>query len=191
VVAADGRTSEWISLEPPDDATSVTATADGSVDVGCYLLQSPSGAIFGRGCVRRDLRHKWRLDDGWTTLGTGSQGPRLGYAGAVSVIHQDAGVVTATVTSQGRDAASPCLIVVTGGARLDAKHLGDVYGVMVVDDASVDLDGTVVHGAVFATDTVDLGESGAIKFDRRILRWATDESLRRVRLAPGTRREGD
>jgi hypothetical protein len=47
-----------------------------------------------------------------------------------------------------------------------------------------------VHGAVFATDTLDLGETGHIFFSRSVLRWATDRSLVRVRLVPGTRKEG-
>jgi hypothetical protein len=83
----------------------------------------------------------------------------------------------------------PGLLVVTGGARLDAGGRGDLYGVMVVDEGDVLLDGTVLHGALFATGEVDFGGSGAVLFSRPILRWATDRSLVRARLVPGTRSE--
>ena len=85
---------------------------------------------------------------------------------------------------------APVLVVVTGGADLDARDRGDLYGVIVVDDGSVLLEGTVLHGAVFATGEVALGQTGQILFSREILRWATDRSLHRVRLVPGTRWEG-
>ena len=85
---------------------------------------------------------------------------------------------------------SPCLVLVTGGMTLDARARGDVYGVLVVDDGDILLDGTTVHGAVFASETFDVGETGRVLFSRSILRWATDRSLCRVRLVPGTREEG-
>jgi hypothetical protein len=80
--------------------------------------------------------------------------------------------------------------VLAGGATLDARDQGDLYGVLVVDGGSVLLDGTVVHGAVFASGRVSLGISGQVLFARDMLRWATDRSLSRARLLPGTRREG-
>ena len=52
------------------------------------------------------------------------------------------------------------------------------------------LDGTTLHGAVFATGSVDLGETGRVVYNRPILRWATDRSLGRTRLVPGSRWEG-
>jgi hypothetical protein len=82
------------------------------------------------------------------------------------------------------------LVVVTGGADLDARDRGDLYGVIVVDQGSVQLDGTVLHGAVFATGEVALGQTGQILYSPQVLRWATDRSLHRVRLVPGTRWEG-
>ncbi len=81
------------------------------------------------------------------------------------------------------------LVVVTGGADLDARDRGDLFGVLVVDEGSVRLDGTVLHGAVFATGDVALGQTGQILYSPQVLRWATDRSLRRVRLVPGTRWE--
>jgi hypothetical protein len=84
----------------------------------------------------------------------------------------------------------PAIVALTGGATLDARDRGDFYGVLVVDGGSVLLDGTVVHGAVFASGAVDLGEMGQVLFAPRILRWAGDRSLKRARLMPGTRWEG-
>jgi hypothetical protein len=92
--------------------------------------------------------------------------------------------------SEGLTPATPMLVVLTGGATLDVRNREDIYGVVVVDDGSVLLDGTSLHGAVFAGGTVDLGASGRLMYSRSILRWATDRSLNRVRLVPGTREEG-
>lgn len=85
---------------------------------------------------------------------------------------------------------APILVVVRGGADLDAQNLGDVFGVFVVDEGSVFLDGTVLHGALFVSKKVHLGVSGRVAFSRTVLRWATDRSLIRTRLVPGTRWEG-
>jgi hypothetical protein len=92
-------------------------------------------------------------------------------------------------TIAGMSVDSPVLVVVIGGAELDARDLGELYGVAVVDDGSICLEGTTLHGAVFATETVDLGVTGRLLFSRPVLRWATDRSLRRVRLVPGSRWE--
>jgi hypothetical protein len=92
-------------------------------------------------------------------------------------------------TNAGVSADSPVLVVVIGGADLDAHDVGELYGVVVADDGSVCLEGTTLHGAVFATGTVDLGATGRLLFSRPVLRWATDRSLRRVRLVPGSRWE--
>lgn len=84
----------------------------------------------------------------------------------------------------------PCLVVVHGGGTLDARDLGQLHAVLVVEGGDVLLDGTIVYGAVFATGTVGLGESGMIVYSESTLRWATDGSLTRVRLVPGTWAEG-
>ncbi len=80
---------------------------------------------------------------------------------------------------------TPILVVLTGGATLDARNRGDLYGVIVVDDGSVLLDGTTLHGAVFATGTVNLGDTGRLLYSRSILRWATDRSLESGPARPG------
>jgi len=94
------------------------------------------------------------------------------------------------VDSPGCSADDPALVVVTGGIDLLAEGVGDFYGVIVVDDGSLRLDGTTVHGAVFVTENIDLGQTGRVVFDRSLLRWATDRSLVRTRLVPGSRWEG-
>jgi hypothetical protein len=61
--------------------------------------------------------------------------------------------------------------------------------VIVVDGGGIDLQGTRLHGAVFASGAVDFGSDGAVLFSPAVLRWATDRSMLRTRLLPGTRRE--
>ncbi len=90
----------------------------------------------------------------------------------------------------GASADEPILAVVTGGATLDLTGLGDLFGVAVANDGGILLDQTTIHGAAFATYALDLGTTGQIRFSRYILRWATDRSLVRTRLVPGTREEG-
>ncbi len=80
-------------------------------------------------------------------------------------------------------------MVVTGGADLDAAGLGDVHAVIVCDGGGVFLGGTRVHGAIFASGTVDFGSTGAVLFAPDVVRWAADRSLVRTRLVPGSRRE--
>ena len=83
----------------------------------------------------------------------------------------------------------PVLVVATGGPILDLTARGDLYGVIVAEEGSVRLEGTRLHGALLAGDWVDLGSSGQLLYDRAVWRWATDRSLVRTRLVPGTRRE--
>ncbi len=74
----------------------------------------------------------------------------------------------------------------SGEADLDAQNLGDVFGVFVVE-GSVFLDGTVLHGACSAGEGA-LASAAAAFLE---LSWvATDRSLIRTRLVPGTRWEG-
>ena len=84
---------------------------------------------------------------------------------------------------------SPVLVVVMGGADLDARGMGSVHGVLVVDGGSVFLEGTIVHGAVFASGDVQFGLTGQVELHGGVLRWARDRSLERVRAVPGTRCE--
>jgi hypothetical protein len=86
-------------------------------------------------------------------------------------------------------ADAPGLVVVMGGASLDATGLGERWGVIVGDEADVRLDGTNLHGGALATGVVEFGATGSVNFSRAVARWATDRCLTRVRLVPGSRRE--
>lgn len=190
LTAAAGRTTCWVDREDE------SATADGGRDTSapvCYLSRAPgSVGILGEGCAVANLDAKWRFSDGWPGTGEEKAKSRLAWTEAVRVVRQDFGTVLAPddLGQYGKVAGEPCLVILTGGANLDARNLGEFYGVIVVDQGSVQLDGTVVHGAVFASETVSLGESGEIKFSPAVLRWATDRSLRRTRLVPGTHSQG-
>ncbi len=205
LAVAAGRESPWLELE----TSGMSGASGAGTDVAAegYVRVLPSEPLLGEGCSLVGLEDPWRLDPGWRRLGaetvihddTGSsEDPAvLGEAGSVAA---GSGVTVITGrTGQtaflpadcgGQAPGSPCLILVTGGMTLDARTRGDLYGVIVVDDGDVLLQDTTVHGAVFATGTIDMGETGRLLFSRSILRWATDRSLNRVRLVPGTREEG-
>ena len=184
-----------------------------------YVAQPDIGPPLTAGCASHLLDAPWRLDPGWQVLAqpvSGPQGPgdcedpavatvSLGAAagprvlllrgrgGEVLDLADHLGSLSAggpVAVSPGGEVESAVLVLVTGGAELDARDLDDFYGVIVVDEGSILLDGTILHGALFVTNTVDLGGSGRLLFSRRILRWATDRSLGRTRLVPGTRSEG-
>jgi len=193
VVTAPGRESPWLEIDlgatpgGPGEETGAPGTGTGAGAVG-YLRVLPSEPVVGDGCSLVRLDDPWRLDPGWRDLGCAdavAPGPGVtvitGTAGHTVVLPPDSG---------GLAPDSPCLVLVTGGASLDARAKGDIYGVLVVDDGDILLDGTTVHGAVFASETCDVGATGRVLFSRAILRWATDRSLWRVRLVPGTREEG-
>jgi hypothetical protein len=198
VTAGTGRTSAWIGVDERVDAAGGTA----SPAARCFLQRPPVELVFGEGCECICLPTAWRLDAGWTSLVPGGGPPVTGGASAssaegVAPTQRVALLTAATGLTRSMPAAcrgvgpdEPTLVVLTGGATLDARDCGDVYGVLVVDGGSVLLDGTVVHGAVFASGTVSLGATGQILFARDVLRWATDRSLIRARLMPGTRWEG-
>jgi hypothetical protein len=163
----------------------------------------PDSPLIGNGVSVVGLPRSWELDDGWLRffelagpepgllpsepdpMGLGE----LALAAGVGAIRGDPGTTVHVPDGWGPEPGQPGLLVVSGGARLDAQNLGDIYGVLVVDDGGVLLDGTVIHGAVFVTGCVDFGASGSVVFAPPILRWATDRSLVRARLVPGTRTE--
>ena len=150
----------------------------------------------------------WKLDPGWIAFAGAAAAPGLAAAAGGSVVVLEgkqgqtvslpkaaskpagAGGAESDGPAAGSSAVSPLLVLVTGGAGLDASGLGDVYAVIVVDGGPVAIDGTTVHGSVFATGDLDVGATGSVLFSRAVLRWATDRSLRRARLVPGTRWEG-
>ncbi len=144
-------------------------------------------APVGPGCSVTAMSREWSLDEGWRAALTGKSlsGER------VKVIDGSDGRLVSLaeeLPQNGSDA--PVVVAVLGGADVDARWLGDLYGVVMVDGGSILLDGTIVHGAVFASESVDFGLAGQVNFCRATLSWASDASLRRTRLVPGTRGEG-
>ena len=187
-----GRATPWLEVESP-----VAAGARGRVVDGrptAWLQTVPQAPLLGQGVVLGSLRAPWELDHGWRAS--------LEAQGAAGTAPEGFGPGTATTVLRGQDDGTaplppgwgatqdqPALLVAVGGVSVDATGRGDVYGVIVVDDGAVSLDGTRVHGAVLATGTVDFGSSGEVFFAPATLRWATDRSFVRTRLVPGSRRE--
>jgi hypothetical protein len=184
VAAATGRTAPWLGIEEAEAALAaalVTSTA--------YLRTMPAVPLLDVGVTIADMGGAWRLDEGWRTfLRQGAAGLAACGPQVCLVVEEGAGRVSLP-EEWGVSADSPGLMVVTGGGSLDARGRGDIYGVIVVDGGDVLLADTRLHGAVFVTGTADLGATGALVFSPAVLRWATDRSLQRSRLVPGTRWE--
>ena len=187
-----GRTKPWLESDAGDGQASDQAA--------CYLQGPVDSSLLGPGCAAGKISNQWHLDPGSAEL-LGAIG-RAGGAGAEDglAVHAVSGVVVleggpgTTVRlptgTGGTSADEPILAVVTGGAALDLTGLGDLFGVAVANGGAIMLDRTTLHGAAYATETLDMGTTGQIRFSRSILRWATDRSLVRARLMPGTREEG-
>jgi hypothetical protein len=136
----------------------------------------------------------WSLEEGWrtlfVTLAAGADAaPGVGAARGVWAVEDTAGTPARLPDGWGTSATEPGLAVVLGSAWLDARNAGERWGVIVVDGGDARLDGTRLHGGLFATGRVDLGANGTVVFSRSVVRWSTDRSLARVRLVPGSRRE--
>ncbi len=185
------REEDWVRS---GEATPGEPTGEARV----YAAEVAPGWRPGPGCALFSLDVAWRLDPGWQNVvsAEGVWGPRVivlqGSRGQVVALAGPLALLAAGegAAGSGRSGAAAVLVLLTGGADLDARDLGDLYGVLVADDGSIRLDGTALHGAVFAGRTVDLGCSGQVAFSRAALRWATDRSLVRARLVRGTRTEG-
>jgi len=205
LTAGLGRETAWVERE--GGAASGPTGASPTDGVVGYVLTAPVEPVLGEGLSLAELVGRWRLDDGWNALGSTvahdegdepvEEGATAGVAAAVApglgvVVLQGrlGGTETLPDGCHGLTPDAPALVVTTGGASLDIRDRGDFYGVIVVNDGSVYLEGTTLHGAVFATHTVSLGMSGRVVYSQSILRGATDRSLQRVRLVPGTRWEG-
>lgn len=210
-LAIDGGAGSGGSASSPGGG----AAAGGAVG---YVVFPPDDPLLDKGCSLAGLEEMWRLDEGWAALesretieeqttarrsnggaawtGSGEDGrdaPLIPVAPGpgVVVLGREGRHTVGLPEDIGRGTPEqPLLVLVTGGADLDAEDLGDLYAVLVVDGGSIALDGTAVHGALFATGSVDVGGAGCLLFNRSILRWATDRSLQRARLVPGTRWEG-
>lgn len=210
VTATAGRAIPWVEIDGRGSlGMGDTGPAGGTV---VHVVRPLVEPLLGAGCTMGVLSAPWRLDAGWANVDSvareaggavSADGATTGEAatsgeepavalgpGVAWLLGRFGGSETLPVDCGGLTPETPILVVLTGGATLDARNREDIYGVMVVDDGSVLLDGTTVHGAVFATGTVSLEDTGRLLYSRSILRWATDRSLNRVRLVPGTRAEG-
>ena len=177
VRAAEERVTAWLSTE--------VVPGEGPDAVG-YVAQVEGPSILAVGCSLRGLSAAWALDRGWLD----ALDSAVSLAPRVLVLSGEKGELLSL--PGGLEVSSPegpLLIVVSGGAGLDLRESGEMWGVAVADGGTVLLDGTVLHGAVYAGDCVDFGYSGQVVFNQRVWRWATDRSLVRVRLVPGTRQE--
>ena len=179
------RVSPWMRAEA-DVSGSGSGPGRATEPTG-YVIDQPQSQLLGEGCSLVELTQPWNLDEGWRSLDATSAhlGPRV-----IVLSGEEGEMVGLPADLDGSIPESPFMVLAVGGADLDARGRGDLYGVLAVDEGSALLDGTILHGAVFAGGCVDFGDCGCLVSCRAILRWATDRSLERVRLAPGTRWEG-
>jgi hypothetical protein len=186
VILDPERVSPWLEV----DATALgfgPGPPDSDITARAYLVEPPAAPVSGEDCVVKELGEEWRLDEGWRLLGRSSTAPEPGVLWMSSRPGETVGLPE---DRGGQSADAPLLAVVSGGGDLDLRDQGDLYGVVVVDGGALLLEGTVLHGAAFVTGAATLGANGSVRYCRPILRWATDRSLRRVRLVPGSRAEG-
>lgn len=130
------------------------------------------------------------------TLDAGTAAPAREGTGGVWVLAAPPGFSVRQVVSPdgrrllGSSGETPVVLIATGGGPLDAAGLGELYGVILAGLGGVDLEGTVLHGAVFTEGALRFGATGQVVFNEGILDWARYRSMTRVRLVPGTRQEG-
>ncbi len=182
------RSLPWVTVEEAEEEALV------------FLVHPPAAPA---GCPRIEiLPGPWHLDHGWRNLISGfvttstdnteegQGGGLIAPAQGVTIVRGEQGQsVRPPASLAGEDPDHPGLLVLAGEAVLDLSGRGDWWGVVVADGGRVTLEGTLLHGAVLASGEVELGATGQVVFDRRVLRWATDRSLWRARLMPGSRTE--
>jgi hypothetical protein len=197
---APGRVTSWLMVDPAEGA--VSAGSGGEPGPLALLQTIPEAPPLGGDVNIEAMPSSWALDEGWRsffkrmaasgteTAETGQEGTEgLALTESAGALLGEPGTTVKIPQDWGVSPDALALLVVAGGASLDARDRGDVYGVLVVDEGDILLDGTRLHGALFATGSVDFGKDGTVLFSRSILRWATDQSLVRARLVPGSRRE--
>jgi hypothetical protein len=188
VAYAPDRLTPWLEMDGGTAAGGLF-----SARPVAWLVRVPRAPLVGAGLQIGTLEGAWQLDIGWRSLCIGpaeEAGPR-GVAGGtrLAIVQAREGTTSPWPEGVAGTAAEPVLVLVVGGGSLDARGLGDLYAVLVVDGGGVRLEGTRVHGAVCASGTVDLGGDGQVLFAPRSVRWAADRSLVRTRVVPGSRRE--
>lgn len=173
----------------PESGVSGSVT-DPTLTLGDTALMTtmvpPPASLLGPGVTADPEPQAWALDPGTTAL-VGSSRPR----GADGLVGLAAGMpLSAALTGDtGRQPETPALIIGDASAPVNACGLGDLYAVILAGTGGIDLEGTIVHGAVFTEGDVRLGATGAVLFRKGVWAWATQGSLVRVRLVRGTRIE--
>jgi hypothetical protein len=176
-----GRETPWLMVEA--DIEGDLSSAEPAV---AYVSTLQGPEILGEFSSLERLEGQWGLGEGWRT----ALESRTIAGRDVVVLHGEKGSTYPLQQLGGLGTSDrPVLIAITGGADLDATGLGTLWGVILAEGSSVMLDSTVVHGAVFAGETADLGANGQVVFNAAVLAWARDRSLQRARLVPGSRLE--
>lgn len=192
---------EAAPVRPTGVAGGITSGSDPGRGVVPVFLCAPEPLADVTCAIVQRMSTPWRLDEG-TALWLASC---RGVSGAITILEGRPGtrlqlptmpsIITGSEPydgggpSGGEMEPSPQLIVALGGADLSLERLGHLRAVVIVDGGSLLLEGTEVQGAAFVGGIVHFGQTGALVFDPAALRWATDGSLPRVRLVPGSRRE--
>lgn len=185
-----GRAVPWL-IHGSSDPTGGSEVSEeyGNLEDGsavAYLGGVEGEVMMGAKCAVESLGETWSVGEGWRAAfeDTAILAPR------VYVVRGEPGQSVPAPDGLGAGCAErPVMCVTLGGCQLDIGGLGELWAVIVADDGSVLMEGTRVHGAVFATGTLDVGSRGQVVYDHEVWRWARDRSLLRVRLVPGTRRE--
>lgn len=183
VVCGYGRTSFWLEVDTAGEEE------EGEVDhtAVAYLGEEPAGPLVGDGCVLLPLTGQWELDEGWRT----ELGQDHVLSSRVKVVQCERGEVVSLPRAWSASSEDePLMVVVLGGGVLDARGAGEMWGVLVVDEGSLMMEDTILHGAAIVSGEVDVGGTGTIRYASSVLAWARESSLLRVRLVPGSRREG-
>src|SRR5660397_151139 len=169
-------------MEPPAEQPSVAAVTGAP----------PTEGVLGEGIIWEQLPRPWGLDEvtrGWLQGESWLNGRCRPAERTVILAGSPGQYVQPLPQAISNDPSSPALVMATGGVTLDVQGRGDIYGVLVSDGGSIALDGTRLHGAAFATRDLRLGTSGSVRWDPQALRYATDRSLVKLRLMPGSRYE--
>ncbi len=177
-----------IELDPP---AAEENTEGGAPPVNVLVTvagtSTASAHVFGDG-VALEIGRTWRLDAGTAALAVAD-----GEGRSVLAVPEGA-EIRRFLSHEGNQelgpyAEMPVILVGTGLGPLDATGLGELYGVILAGSGGVDLEGTVLHGAVFTEGALRFGVAGQVVFNEGILDWARYRSITRVRLVPGTREE--
>ena len=191
-----GRERPCVEMDKPQELSDAQGEAVGENRPAVWLVERAEGLPTGAGVQSQALARPWELDDGWRrvfdAVGQEETPSGLRPEPAVMVLSGKKGATVAWpqgVAGEAGEAGASVLVVVTGGVNLDADGLGDVYAVIVCNGGGVSLEGTRIHGGIFASGDVDFGSTGAVLFASDVVRWAADRSLLRARLVPGSRRE--